>query len=96
MNQIQLTRLRLLGFLEGLSYIALLGIGMPLKYIYSLPMPNLIIGTIHGILFIVYCIWVLIVKSERQWHLTRTFWALFASLVPFGTFIADYKIFRKN
>ncbi|MBK8245043.1 MAG: DUF3817 domain-containing protein [Saprospiraceae bacterium] len=96
MNQTQLTRLRLLGFSEGLSYIALLGIGMPLKYIYSLPMPNLIIGTIHGILFIAYCIWVLIVKSERQWHLSITFWALFASLIPFGTFIADYKIFRKN
>jgi integral membrane protein len=96
MNQIQLTRLRLLGFLEGLSYIALLGIGMPLKYIYSLPMPNLIIGTIHGILFIAYCIWVLLVKTEYKWSFTKTFWALFASLVPFGTFIADYKIFRKN
>ncbi|MBK9717713.1 MAG: DUF3817 domain-containing protein [Saprospiraceae bacterium] len=96
MNQTQLTRLRLLGFLEGLSYIALLGIGMPLKYIFSLPTPNLIIGTIHGILFIAYCIWVLIVKSERKWNYTKTFWALFASLVPFGTFIADYKIFRKQ
>ncbi len=96
MNQTKLQRLRFLGFSEGLSYIALLGIGMPLKYMYNMPTPNLIIGSIHGILFIAYCIWVLLVKAEYKWSFTKTFWALLASLLPFGTFVADYKIFRKQ
>ena len=48
-TETKLQRLRFLGFSEGLSYIALLGIGMPLKYMYNMPTPNLIIGSIHGI-----------------------------------------------
>ncbi len=88
-------QLRILAYLEGFSFILLIGIGMPLKYLYETPKPNLYIGMIHGILFIAYCAWVIIVKSERQWSMTKTFWALLASLLPFGTFVADKKLFIK-
>ena len=69
---------------------------MPLKYYYEMPKPNLYLGMIHGILFISYCLWVIIVKYEQDWNLTKTFWALLASFIPFGTFIADSKLFKPS
>jgi integral membrane protein len=50
---------------------------------------------IHGVLFIAYCIWVLLVAREEKWNYKITFLALLASLIPFGTFIADRKIFKR-
>lgn len=88
-----LTILRVLGFIEGLSYLILLGICMPLKYLMDMPGPTRYIGLAHGILFVAYCIWVVLVAYEKKWSLVTTFWALFASLIPFGTFVADKRIF---
>lgn len=89
-------RLRLLAYLEGISFILLLGVGMPLKYFYEIPKPNLYIGMIHGILFIIYLLWVIIVKTELKWSHSKTFWAMFAGFMPFGTFVADAKLFKKE
>jgi len=91
-----LKKLRMLAWMEGTSFLLLMGIGMPLKYMYGYPTPNYVIGMAHGILFIAYCIWVMIVRSEKKWDLKITSWALIASLLPFGTFVADAKIFRKE
>ncbi len=88
-----LTILRVLGFIEGLSYLILLGICMPLKYLMDMPGLTRYIGLAHGILFVAYCIWVVLVAYEKKWSLVTTFWALFASLIPFGTFVADKRIF---
>lgn len=85
--------LRILGFVEGMSYLVLLGLCMPLKYLYDIPEPTSYIGMTHGVLFVAYCIWVFIVGYEKRWALTTTFLALLASLVPFGTFVADKRIF---
>jgi len=87
-------RLRLLAYLEGISFLLILGVSMPLKYFYQMPTPNLVIGMIHGILFIAYCAFVIIVKSEQKWNLSKTTWALVAAFLPFGTFVADVKLFR--
>lgn len=91
-----LGRLRLLGFLEGISFILLLGVGMPLKYMADMPVPNQVIGMAHGVLFLLYCAWVFVVKDELKWGLPKTIWALLASLVPFGTFVADVRLFRES
>jgi integral membrane protein len=91
-----LGRLRLLAWIEGISFLALIGVGMPLKYLYDMPTPNLIIGMAHGILFIGYCVWVMIVGSEEKWVFKKTFLALFASIVPFGTFVADVRLFKNE
>ncbi len=88
--------MRLLAWLEGTSFLLLMGVGMPLKYLHEMPAPNYVIGMAHGILFIAYCIWVMIVRSEKTWNAKKTFLALLASLLPFGTFVADAKIFRKE
>ena len=88
-----LGRLRALAILEGISYLAF-AITMPLKYMADITGPNKWVGMVHGFLFIAYCLWVLIVKQEYQWGLKKTVLSLLASLVPFGTFIADKKWFR--
>lgn len=85
--------LRILAVLEGISYL-MLGLTMPLKYMYEMPMPNKIVGMAHGVLFIAYIIFVFLVNQEVKWKFSTLFWAYFASLLPFGTFVADAKIFK--
>lgn len=87
--------LSILGILEGISYLMLLGICMPLKYGLDIPEPTSLVGMVHGLLFIAYCAWVIIVSNEHKWSHVKTLWALLASVLPFGTFIADKRIFRQ-
>ena len=47
-------QLRWIGIAEGISYLVLLGIAMPLKYIFDLPLGVKITGWIHGLLFVLY------------------------------------------
>jgi len=88
-------RLRLIGFLEGISFIVLMGVAMPVKYIWKIPEATIAIGYAHGFLFVAYCILVIPAKLEFNWNLKTTFLVLIASLLPFGTFVADYKLFKK-
>ena len=87
-------QLRILAVAEGISYL-LLALTIPLKYMYDMPMPNKIVGMAHGILFIAYCVWVIVVANDKKWNYKTTFLAGLASLLPFGTFVADAKIFKK-
>ena len=86
--------LRIIGFMEGCSFLAF-AITMPLKYMFQMPKPNLFVGMAHGWLFITYVILVLLVANKLKWGPKNTFWALLASLIPFGTFVSDRKIFSK-
>ena len=87
--------LRLLAILEGISYITF-GITMPLKYVYNIKAPNYYVGMAHGLLFVLYIVWVLIVAKQKKWDLLTIAWSFFASIIPFGTFVADHKIFAKE
>jgi len=89
-----LGRLRLAAILEGVSYL-LFAVTMPLKYFYEMPEPNYYVGISHGVLFIIYIALCLQSAFTFKWKLSTTFWALLASVIPFGTFIADSKIFKK-
>jgi integral membrane protein len=86
--------LRLLALLEGVSFLVLLGIAMPLKYYYDKPNAVKLVGMAHGILFVLYCINLLIVHVKFKWNMGKTAGAFIASLIPFGTFYADKKWFR--
>ena len=86
--------LRLLAYLEGISFILLLGIAMPLKYYYDKPNAVKIVGMAHGILFILYAINLLIVHMKYKWSFGKTLGAFVAAFIPFGTFYADKKWFR--
>lgn len=88
-------RLRLTGFLEGLSFLILLGIAVPTKYVYNNPLPVKIIGQIHGILFIAYILLAGLAAFDRKWSFGKITWKiLIASVIPFGTFYTDHKILK--
>ena len=87
-------QLRLVAFLEGLSLVILLFVAMPLKYMADMPAMVRIVGMAHGLLFIVYVGYVLFARSEYGWDMRKTLLALVLSVIPFGTFWADWKLFR--
>jgi integral membrane protein len=87
-------RLRITAFLEGMSFLIILFVTMPLKYMADMSQPNQIIGMAHGVLFIAYCLMVLESRSKYKWTNKETFLSLLASIIPFGTFWVDHKIFK--
>lgn len=87
--------LRLSALLEGISFLLLLLVAMPLKYAAGMPVFVEYIGLGHGILFIWYIISVVVARNENQLTNGQTVVALAGSVLPFGTFYADNKLFRK-
>lgn len=88
--------LHILALLEGTSYLLLIGICMPLKYWLNIPEPTYSIGLAHGVLFVLYCSFVLFVAKKETWSMWKTFLALIASILPFGTFLADKQLFKAD
>lgn len=82
-------RLRLVGISEGISYILLLFIAMPLKYLMNLSQPVWYIGWIHGLLFLLFILALIYVTITLEWKFKKVFFAFIAALLPFGTFILD-------
>ena len=85
---------RLTAVLEGISFLLLFGLGMPLKYLANIPEPNIYIGYAHGFLFIAYVVLAVIFCMEKKWGLKRFIILFIASLVPFGTFYIDKKYLK--
>ncbi len=85
---------RLFAILEGISYLALFAISMPLKYMAEIREPNLYIGYAHGFLFLGYTILAIVVCMEKKWSLKRFLKLFVASLLPFGTFYIEMKYLR--
>jgi integral membrane protein len=89
-------RLRLIGLLEGISLLVLVGIAVPAKHIYGNPTLVKAIGPVHGILFLLFVFNTLSVGVEQHWKFKSTTWkVLLACLIPFGTFYIDRKILSK-
>src|SRR5687768_9623144 len=89
-----LGRLRLIGFLEGVSLLVLLGIAMPLKYLAGQPAAVRYVGMAHGLLFVLYVLLVIQVGIARSWSFGKIALAMLASVFPFGTFWADRRLFN--
>ena len=85
---------KIVAILEGISFLVLLGIAMPLKYIFDLPATTHVVGMAHGILFIVYVIMVVLIRKQLDWNLKTTALALTASVLPFGPFVVDRKLLK--
>lgn len=85
---------RCLAFLEGFSFIVLVFIAMPLKYIGQNEILVKLFGMPHGILFILYVVAVILLKSKMKWNKITTVILLIASFIPFGTFYVDYKYLK--
>ena len=85
---------RLTAFLEGVSYILLLFIAVPIKYLLNEALYVKILGMPHGILFIAYILFSIIAKIKYNWNFKKFLVISIASLVPFGTFYIDNKYLK--
>ena len=84
--------LRILGNIEGVSYLLLLGIAMPMKYLLDMPMAVKIVGMAHGVLFLAYCLLLAICMKNFKWKFGFSLYLFIATLIPFGTFVTDRKL----
>lgn len=88
--------MRTVGIWEGVSYLILLLIAMPLKYFADIPMAVRIVGTLHGVLFIAFGYTIIRAITASGLSVSKGFIAFVASLVPFGTFFLDKIVFNKK
>lgn len=84
--------LRIVALLEAISYMLLVGIAMPLKYIWQQPMAVSVVGMIHGALFVLFCVALLRATISAPWPLSRAALLFVASLLPFGPFLLDRRM----
>jgi integral membrane protein len=85
-------RLRLAGMIEGLSFLALVFIAMPKKYLFDDPSWVRAVGMAHGLLFLVFCAVLLELFSSESLTRRQAVMAFVASLVPFGPFLIDRRL----
>jgi integral membrane protein len=90
-------QLRIVAFLEGVSLLILVFVGMPFKYWLNNPALVKTLGPIHGILFLLFVVNTIGVGVEQSWKFKTTTWkVLLSSFIPFGTFYIDKKILREQ
>ncbi len=87
---------RIVNKLEGFSYILLLFVAMPLKYGLDIAVATRIAGTLHGILFVAFCITLFLALVGKKVSFTESVIFFLLSLVPFGSFYTDKLIGRKQ
>ena len=92
MSRSSIGKLRLVGKLEGLSFLVLLFIAMPLKYVAHMPMAVRVTGMVHGVLFLGFLYLLFEAATEHDWPLGKSAMAFLASLVPFGPFVLDRRL----
>lgn len=84
--------LRKIALIEAVSYLVLLGIAMPLKYAADMPMAVRIVGSIHGLLFVIFCVSLAQTMWVARWPMGRGALVFVASLIPVATFVIDPKM----
>lgn len=85
---------RVISFLEGVSFLLLLFIATPIKYLAGNDSFVKMLGMPHGILFLVYVVLAIMLKYELKWKAKTTWIVLIASVIPFGTFYIDKKYLK--
>ena len=85
---------RVVSFLEGVSYLLLMSLGLYYKYALNDPSFVKMFGMPHGLLFILYIILAVMLKKEMNWNNKTLVIVLLASILPFGTFYIDKKYLR--
>lgn len=87
---------RIISILEGISYLVLLLIAMPLKYLAGKPEAVKYVGWAHGILFVLYMLALANVWFAARWSFKKVVVAFLASLVPLGPFIFDRQLKKEE
>ena len=88
-------RLRLFGLAEGISFMVLLGVAVPLKHFGGHPEMVRMMGPIHGTLFVLYVVAVMLARRPLRWSILRVVTALVAGIVPGGVFVFDAMLRRE-
>ncbi|HIG32543.1 MAG TPA: DUF3817 domain-containing protein [Flavobacteriales bacterium] len=88
------TFFRVVAFLEGVSYILLMSVGLYFKYQLGNPSYVKLLGMPHGLLFISYIILAFLIKNGEQWKNKDFGIIILASILPFGTFYVDFKYLK--
>ena len=92
MAKTSVVRLRAIGIIEGISFLLLLVVAMPLKYIAGMPLAVTWAGWLHGLLFMAFCVALTQAHQETQWGIRRSGMVLIAALLPFGPFVIDRRL----
>ena len=91
----KLRRFCAVAFWEGVSYVVLLGIAMPMKYFGNTPEPVTWVGWLHGLLFIAYLLFLYDVARACSWSLKRVALYFLASLLPIAPFVVERRLRRE-
>ena len=94
MNQIRI--FRMIALAEGCSFLILLFIAMPMKYFMGMPEVVRVVGSIHGGLFLLYVGLLAMLHFRQRWSFSFSLYALIASVIPFGTFMLDKQLRKKE
>ena len=84
--------LRRIALIEAISFLVLLGIAMPLKYLAGQPLAVKVFGWAHGVLFIIFAFALLRTMMVARWSIGRAAAVFIAALLPFGPFIIDRRM----
>ena len=84
------------GLAEGVSFLVLLFVAMPLKYFMKMPEPVKIVGMAHGVLFIAFCILLLMAAIKYKWSVKTALIGFLLSFLPFGTFYLERILKKEN
>ena len=82
-------RFRIINKIEGYSYLILLFVAMPLKYLAGLPEATKVAGMVHGVLFILFCYQLYVIYRKRLVSRREATIYFILSLIPFGSFYTD-------
>ena len=82
---------RWISIFEGLSFLILLFLAMPLKYFFDLPQMVEVVGMAHGVLFIAYVAGAIYMYKPMNWKPFTLFIIIACSVVPFGPFYVEKK-----
>lgn len=88
---ISISQFKLISTLEAVSFLLLLGVAMPLKYIWELPQMVSVVGMIHGVLFILYIAAAYFMKEKLNWPTSTFAVVLLCAVLPFGPFYVERK-----
>ncbi len=94
MSPIQAFRMTALA--EGSSFLLLLFVAMPMKYLMGMPKVVTVVGAIHGVLFLLYVGQLAKLRTKYQWDSSFSFYDFLASILPFGPFMFDKYLREKE
>ena len=92
----QIRAFRMIALAEGISFLTLLFVAMPMKYFMGMPEVVRVAGSIHGVLFILYVALLATLHIKQRWSFMFSLYALIAAVIPFGTFVLDKHLREKE